>query len=147
MQFNSYIFILCFLPLSQIFYFGFHKMGHKKLSLTSLLAMSLWFYGYFNPYYLLIICSSIAVNFIVSKAMQRFDKGEAAKRKPYLILGILFNVGLIFYFKYYDFFIENINAVFRTDFNLRHIVLPLGISFFTFQQISFIVDLSTRSKP
>ncbi|MCR5344041.1 MAG: MBOAT family protein [Butyrivibrio sp.] len=140
MQFNSYIFILCFLPLSLIFYFGFHKMGHKKLSLTSLLAMSLWFYGYFNPYYLLIICSSIAVNFIVSKAMQRFDKGEAAKRKPYLILGILFNVGLIFYFKYYDFFIENINAVFRTDFNLRHIVLPLGISFFTFQQISFIVD-------
>ncbi len=134
MQFNSYIFILCFLPLSLILYFAFHNMGQKRLALGSLLAMSLWFYGYFNPYYLLIICSSIAVNYILSKAMQN------SRRRLFLILGILFNVGLIFYFKYYDFFIENVNAVFGAGFNLRHIVLPLGISFFTFQQISFIVD-------
>ncbi|MDO4285652.1 MAG: MBOAT family O-acyltransferase, partial [Eubacteriales bacterium] len=57
-----------------------------------------------------------------------------------LALGVLCNLGIFFYFKYYDFFIENINALFRTDFNLRHILLPLGISFFTFQQLSFIID-------
>ena len=135
MQFNSYIFILCFLPLSLILYFLFHDMGKKKLAFGSLLIMSLWFYGYFNPYYLAIICSSIVVNFLLSRAMGRTDK-----KKIFLTLGILFNVGLIFYFKYYDFFIGNVNALFRTDFNLRHIILPLGISFFTFQQISFIVD-------
>ena len=134
MQFNSYIFILCFLPLSLILYFLFHDLGKRKLANGSLLIMSLWFYGYFNPYYLAIICSSIVINYLLSRAMRQ------ARKKGFLILGILFNVGLIFYFKYYDFFIENVNALFRTDFNLRHIVLPLGISFFTFQQISFIVD-------
>ncbi len=140
MQFNSYIFILCFLPLSLIMYFLFHKTGRHKTAMLSLLLMSLWFYGYFNPSYLLIICSSIAINYLLSKAMTLHGGEEKKKRKPFLIWGIIFNVGLIFYFKYYDFFIQNINTVFKTDFNLRHIVLPLGISFFTFQQISFVVD-------
>ncbi len=97
--------------------------------------MSLWFYGYFNASYLVIICSSICVNFLLYKKMQ-----TAKSRRPYLILGLLFNVGLIFYFKYYNFFLQNLNDAFKTDFVLRTIVLPLGISFFTFQQISFIVD-------
>ncbi|WP_026528960.1 MBOAT family O-acyltransferase [Butyrivibrio sp. VCD2006] len=143
MQFNSYIFILCFLPLSLILYFLFHDLGKRKLAYGSLLVMSLWFYGYFNPYYLAIICSSIIVNFLLSRAMatKGSEEGSAnVRKKVCLIAGLLFNIGLIFYFKYYDFFIENINAVFRTGFNLKHIVLPLGISFFTFQQISFIVD-------
>ncbi|WP_408072109.1 MBOAT family O-acyltransferase [Butyrivibrio sp. JL13D10] len=141
MQFNSYIFILCFLPLSLIMYFLLHRVGKKKTALFSLLCMSLWFYGYFNTYYLLIICSSIVINYMLSRAMKRAGNGaDKSRKKPFLILGILFNVGLIFYYKYYDFFIGNINTVFKTDFNLKHIVLPLGISFFTFQQISFVVD-------
>ena len=143
MQFNSYIFILCFLPLSLILYFLFHDLGKKKLALGSLLIMSLWFYGYFNPYYLAIICSSIVINYTFSRAMFKADSNSSAgqlKRKICFALGLAFNIGLIFYYKYYDFFIENVNALFRSDFNLRHIVLPLGISFFTFQQISFIVD-------
>ncbi len=56
------------------------------------------------------------------------------------MLAILVNIAVIFYYKYYDFFIENVNSVFHASFELRHIVLPLGISFFTFQQISYIVD-------
>ena len=55
--------------------------------------------------------------------------------------GIIFNIGLIFYFKYYDFFIENINVWFSKDFNLKNVLLPLGISFFTFQNISYLVDV------
>lgn len=66
--------------------------------------------------------------------------GSYIQRKLYLILGVLFNVGALGYFKYYDFFVENINYIFKTNLPLLHILLPLGISFFTFQQLSFVVD-------
>ncbi|RKM59804.1 MBOAT family protein [Butyrivibrio sp. CB08] len=137
MQFNSFIFILCFLPLTLAGYFGLNSLGKKKLSQAFLLIMSLWFYGYFNASYLLVICGSIIVNFLISRA---FKKVAETQKKGLLILGIVFNVSLIFYFKYFDFFISNINTAFGSSFALRNIVLPLGISFFTFQQISFIVD-------
>ena len=139
MQFNSFIFILCFLPLSLIGYFGLNNLGKKKLAQVFLLIMSLWFYGYFNASYLLIICGSITINYLLSKVMDH-KNGSDGTRKAILIIGIVFNVALIFYFKYYDFFVSNVNAAFKTDFILRHITLPLGISFFTFQQISYIVD-------
>jgi len=132
-QFNSYIFILFFLPITFLGYFGLNHFEKDKAARIFLTVMSLWFYGYFNYSYLLIIIASIVVNFLIYKNMER-------AKKPLLFLGLLFNVGLIFYFKYYDFFVGNINAAFKTDFILRHITLPLGISFFTFQQISFIVD-------
>ncbi len=137
MQFNSYIFILCFLPLTVIGYFGINKLGRDRLAKLFLLVMSLWFYGYFNVSYLFIICGSIVVNFAISRLM---DGKKTQYRKLLLVTGIVFNVAVIFYFKYYDFFVQNLNLLFRTDFVLKHIVLPLGISFFTFQQISFIVD-------
>ena len=140
MQFNSFIFILCFLPISLLGYFGLHCVGKKRLSQAFLLLMSLWFYGYFNPSYLLIICGSIVVNFLLSRLMYQRPGQSSDRQKALLILGIVFNVALIFYFKYFDFFIANINTAFKTDFALRNIVLPLGISFFTFQQISFVVD-------
>ena len=137
MQFNSYIFILLFLPIALIFYFTLHHFGKERWAKAFLLGMSLWFYGYFNVSYLAIICASICVNYLLSRGMT----GEKEGRSKYLLwTGIVFNVALIFYFKYYDFFLSNINAVFGTDFVLKNILLPLGISFFTFQQISFIVD-------
>ena len=140
MQFNSFIFILCFLPITIVFYFGLNSLGKKKLAQAFLLIMSLWFYGYFNAGYLLVICSSIVVNFLLSGVFETSFCRSEKRKKAVLILGILFNVSLIFYFKYFDFFISNINALFGADFVLRNIVLPLGISFFTFQQISFMVD-------
>jgi D-alanyl-lipoteichoic acid acyltransferase DltB (MBOAT superfamily) len=140
MQFNSFIFILCFLPLSLIGYFGLNSLGKKKFAQAFLLIMSLWFYGYFNASYLLIICGSITVNYLLSRLMYSDRAAATGFKRTILSVGILFNVALIFYFKYFDFFISNINAAFGSDFALRHIVLPLGISFFTFQQISFIAD-------
>ncbi len=147
MQFNSYIFILCFLPLTLIGYFGLNRLGRDKLAKLFLLAMSLWFYGYFNVSYLFIICGSIVVNFAISRLMESVSAsgggnsgGRSGARRLLMIAGVIFNVAVIFYFKYYDFFIQNLNAAFGTDFVLKNIVLPLGISFFTFQQISFIVD-------
>lgn len=136
MQFNSYFFILWFLPLCIIGYFLLNRI-HFTVGMVYLFGMSLWFYGYFNAKYLIIILSSIAINFLLSKIM--ITKNIFIKRFA-LILGILFNIGLIFYFKYYDFFIQNINQIFHLNFNFKNILLPLGISFFTFQQLSYIID-------
>ena len=102
--------------------------------------MSLWFYGYFNPYYLGIILVSILGNYLLSFLL-RFSRTKLSDR-IFLLAGLAFNLGFLFYFKYYDFFFENINAVFHTNVAMHNILLPLGISFFTFQQVSFIVDRS-----
>ena len=141
MLFNSYIFVFLFLPCCIGIYFGLNRLKLPRAAMYFLLAMSLWFYGYFNPSYLLIMCSSIGINYLAYLALGRCR----AARKPilqklFLTCALLFNIGLLFYFKYFDFFIENVNVVFRTDFALHHIVLPLGISFFTFQQLSFVID-------
>lgn len=138
MLFNSYIFILLFLPLCLIGYFSLNHFKKYKLAMLFLLIMSLWFYGYFNYSYLLIILSSIIFNYFLYIGFQKIE--NKTKRKILLWIGIIFNIGLIFYFKYYNFFIQNINSIFKTDFNLKNILLPLGISFFTFQQLSFVID-------
>lgn len=103
-----------------------------------LFGMSLWFYGYLNPRYLAIICSSILINYCLSLLMRR--RLEQRLRKALVILGIVTNLSLLGYFKYMDFFLTNLNGIFHANFRLLHIALPLGISFFTFQQISFLVD-------
>ena len=157
MLFNSYIFIFIFLPLTLLGWYGLNH--HKKYTLANvfLAGMSLWFYGYFNVRYLAIILCSIGLNYSLSYLLTRIPTesipaahsapgssaiGSHTKlcRRISLITGITLNLGILFYFKYYDFFIENINLAFRTDFALKHVLLPLGISFFTFQQLSFIID-------
>lgn len=138
MLFNSYLFVFVFFPICLLGYYGLLHAGKTALSRVFLIAMSLWFYGYFNPGYLLIIGSSILVNYGISILFRR--RNEQPLKKIVLVFGLLFNLGLLFYFKYFDFFLENINVLFRQSFALRHIVLPLGISFFTFQQVSYLVD-------
>lgn len=141
MLFNSYIFILFFLPLCVAVYFFLYHFKAGRAARLWLLCMSLWFYGYFNPSYVLIICGSILGNFGISRFLLRQHlNGRSRTGKAGMLLGVAANVALLFYFKYFDFFLENINALFHTDFVLQKIVLPLGISFFTFQQISYVVD-------
>ena len=138
MLFNSYVFILLFLPLCLIGYFGLNHFRWYNLATAFLLGMSLWFYGYFNPKYLLIILSSIAVNYGLTWLMGK-TAGRAARRVE-LLGALLFNFGILFYYKYFDFFISNVNSLLGAQIPLRHIVLPLGISFFTFQQVSYVID-------
>ena len=138
MLFNSYIFVLLFLPACLAGYYMFHHIGRHRLAQCYLLVMSLWFYGYFNVNYLAVILSSIAVNYAVYRLLKK-NFGQRL-RKAVFLLAIVFNIGILFYFKYYDFFIENINSLFHTDFHLKALLLPLGISFFTFQQLSFVID-------
>lgn len=141
MLFNSYIFIFIFLPAVLIGWYGLNKLQKYELAKVFLTGMSLWFYGYFNTYYLFIIIASILINYLISYLLT-FCKTRRANQFG-LFAGVAANLAILFYFKYYDFFIENINYVFRADFNLKHILLPLGISFFTFQQLSFIIDRCT----
>lgn len=138
MLFNSYVFIFLFLPIALVGWYTLNQFKAYKLAKVFLAGMSLWFYGYFNIYYLAVIVISILCNYLLSYVM-KFSHTKMSARMG-LLGGILLNLGLLFYFKYFDFFIENINALFQSDFNLRHILLPLGISFFTFQQLSFIID-------
>lgn len=138
MLFNSYIFILFFLPITLIGYYVLNHYGKELLAKSLLLVMSLWFYAYFEITYLFIILGSIGVNYGISKCLNRDEKN--IKRKIILAVGILLNVAVIFYFKYFDFFLENVNYILGTGFVERNILMPLGISFFTFQQISYLVD-------
>ncbi len=143
MLFNSYIFIFIFLPIVLLGWYGLNHYGKHTLANVFLAGMSLWFYAYFNIYYLAIILASIGFNYLLSYLLTRIPDGSPRAtlwNRTGLYAGILLNLGILFYFKYYDFFVENINLVFHTNFTLKHILLPLGISFFTFQQLSFVID-------
>ena len=138
MVFSSYVFILAFLPIVVIVYYLLSHIQNGLLQRLFLIAASLFFYGYYNIHYLALILASIAVNYVFAVGIQR---SGGTKAKLFFLLGILFNIGLIGYYKYYDFFVGSINEVFGTGFALKHILLPLGISFFTFQQLSFLVSV------
>ncbi len=139
MLFNSYIFIFLFLPITLIGYYFFNSYKKFEMGKLWLTLMSLWFYGYFNPSYLLIMLASIVINYTLYLGILHV-KDKLNYRKAIMMTGVFINVGLIFYYKYYDFYIENINQLFGMNYTLKHILLPLGISFFTFQQISFLID-------
>ena len=138
MLFNSYIFVLVFLPITLIGYFMLNKINQNTISKIFLIVMSLYFYAYFNNSYLIIILTSILFNYVIGKLLHKITNKNY--RIICLIMGLVFNIGVLFYFKYYDFFISNINYLLHTDFNLKHLLLPLGISFFTFQQLSYVID-------
>ena len=137
MLFNSFEFIFLFLPITVVLYFTFIRLLGREYGLGILVGASLFFYGYWNPEYLLLILFSIAINFTLgSWAIPRGRRFQTA----FLVIGVTFNLGLLGYFKYANFFVDNVNALTGANWNLETIVLPLAISFFTFQQISYLVD-------
>lgn len=140
MLFNSYVFIFVFLPLALAGYFLLNKAEKYQEAKLFLVVMSLWFYAYFRLSYLWIILCSIAVNYACHLLLVR-----GFNVKWTLTAGILLDLGILFYFKYFDFFLENINSLFHANFTLTGVLLPLGISFFTFQQIGFLVDTAKGS--
>lgn len=134
MLFNSYIFVFLFFPLCLSGYYGLLHVKKAQAAKIFLTIMSLWFYGYFNLSYLLIMVGSIVFNYIFHLLLSKNPD------KKLLLLAVAGDLGILFYFKYFDFFLSAINGVFQSSFALLGILLPLGISFFTFQQISFVVD-------
>ncbi|MCM1568183.1 MAG: MBOAT family protein [Roseburia sp.] len=138
MLFNSVFFITIFLPLALAGWFLLQKLENPLYGKLFLTGMSLWFYGYYNLSYLWILLFSLTLNFGLSLLFEGVSPGGG--RRLLFTLGIVGNLGLLFYFKYFHFFLDNCNFFLHTDITIERIALPLGISFFTFQQLSFLIE-------
>lgn len=140
MLFHSFEYIFLFLPLVVGGYFFLAKLEkYKRAPFIWLLLASLFFYGYWNPALLALLSTSIVSNFLLARLIS--DKQRTRRRrKQYLALGIIGNIAVIGYYKYANFFIDSLNMTLGSQFNTLNIILPLAISFFTFQQIAFLLD-------
>jgi D-alanyl-lipoteichoic acid acyltransferase DltB (MBOAT superfamily) len=136
MLFNSYPFLFVFLPPVVAGFFLIARASHA-LAAAWLALASLVFYGWWNPVYVALLGASILFNFLVGLAIVRAPRTPRARRL--LALGVAANLALLCYFKYADFFVSNLNHL-GAGLSLPHVVLPLGISFFTFTQIAFLAD-------
>ena len=146
MLFNSYEFIFLFLPITFFIYFYLNKKHLTEASKGFLVFASLFFYSWWSIAYLPLIIISMLFNYSLGRELSKNQKAKKYyNKKTILTIGITFNLLLLGYFKYSDFFIENFNTVFSTSVPLLHLLLPLAISFYTFQQIAYLVD-SYRSE-
>ncbi len=144
MAFNTYTFILFFLPAALGGYYFFLFWGWKRMIHIFLLAASVIFYinaGWKNSVLLWI---SIILNYWLFRRMEGYRERQSAGRKCILWTGIICNLMILIYFKYYNFFIDNFNLLFGPRLAVKELMVPLGISFITFQQIAFLVDASHR---
>jgi len=140
MLFNSYAFIFFFLPVALLVFFQLGKVS-AKLAAGWLAAASLFFYGWWNPAYVVLLVVSILFNYRMGLAIVRAGAAaEARRRKRLLVFAVAANLAVLGYYKYMNFFLDNANAVLGTSASLGTIILPLGISFFTFTQIAFLAD-------
>ena len=142
MLFNSYAFIFAFLPATFFVYFYLNSKRLTTAAKAWLVLTSLFFYSWWNVAYLPLILMSILVNYTIANKMIKYNKSEInlVSKKRFFQIGLFFNVGLLAYFKYMDFFISNTNILFNTNIELLNLALPLAISFFTLQQIAFLID-------
>jgi alginate O-acetyltransferase complex protein AlgI len=140
MLFNSYAFILGFMPLTLFLFHGLRGAGRARSSIGLLTVMSLIFYGWWNPIYLLLIIPLMLANFVLASRIVPREGRRPRAAKALLVVGLGLNLAALGYFKYANFFVDNLNAITGLDFVLSKVVLPIGISFFTFQKIAFLVD-------
>lgn len=140
MLFNSYDFIFLFFPIVLGTYFFLGRWEEHNWANAWLVFASLCFYGYWDYSYVPLLCISIITNYLISGGiLWSRDKDADRLKKIFWTAGLVFNIGLLGYYKYFDFFLENLNWL-GTDFELLHIVLPLGISFFTITQLLYLLD-------
>ena len=126
-------FLFGFLPVVLALYF----LVRRELRNYVLLGASVLFYAWGEPKYLLIMTLIVVVNYGCALLMDRFQK----PRKLFLALAVLTDFGILGYFKYADFLIENLNLLFRSDIDPIHAIMPIGISFYTFQSVSYLIDV------
>lgn len=138
MLFNSYEFIFVFLPAVLAVFFLLGRFSAYRSALAWLVVASLFFYGWWNPAYLGLMLISIVFNFLLGAQITRHAR--TPQGKWLCTLGVVANLAALAYFKYMNFFVDNLNWIAGTHFDIDQIILPLAISFFTFQQISYLVD-------
>jgi alginate O-acetyltransferase complex protein AlgI len=140
MLYNSYSFIFLFLPIVFAGFFSIARMSHELAALW-LACASLFFYGWWNPAYVALLVGSVLFNFAMGYLIGKRRTGDPAKAKTLLTVAIAADLALLGYYKYTNFFIATYGTVAHQQVTLLDIVLPLGISFFTFTQIAFLVDV------
>ncbi|MBE7713824.1 MAG: MBOAT family protein [Cyanobacteria bacterium SIG26] len=133
MLFSSMSFVFMFLPIVLVLYLITKKEFHNPI----LLAASILFYAWGEPKYLAIMLLTILVNYLGALAITNYEK----QRKLALILTLFGNLGFLIYFKYFNFLIENFNNIFQLHINTLGIIMPIGISFYTFQALSYVIDV------
>ncbi len=136
MVFSSTIFLCVYLPLVLLGYYICPKKGRNLF----LLIVSLVFYAWGEPKYVFLMMFSIVINFAFGLLMDKHRRNEK-RLKLMLVLSVVIDLGLLSVFKYTDFIITNVNAIFNTGFDLLNIALPIGISFYTFQAMSYTIDV------
>jgi alginate O-acetyltransferase complex protein AlgI len=139
MVFSSILFLLYFLPAFLLLYF----IVPKKAKNAVLLLSSILFYSWGAPKFILVILSTTLIDFLLVKKIAKSDSTKT--RKSLLLISVSLNIGLLFYFKYVNFFIENFNAIFHqlglSEIPWVSVILPIGISFYTFETITYVVDV------
>jgi D-alanyl-lipoteichoic acid acyltransferase DltB (MBOAT superfamily) len=139
MLFNSYVFIFAFLPIILAGYAWVRRHPDRRWTIAWLVLASLFYYAWWKPEFLLLLLGSVSVNAVFGKVLCDGRLSQPASRAV-LVAGIVFNLGLLGYFKYAMFFTQNLNDLFGAGLTVPKIVLPIGISFITFQKIAFLVD-------
>lgn len=142
MVFSSAIFLFVFLPATLFAYYLIHPRYKNCL----LLLASLFFYSWGEPKNVFVMLVSILINYVCALLIYKLREKWTTQNLVFVI-AILFNIGLLFYFKYIDFAIRNFNFVFHANLNQKNIALPIGISFFTFQILSYIIDVKREKVP
>lgn len=145
MLFSSAVFLFVFLPFVLIGYYLINPMYRNIF----LLLASLFFYSWGEPIFIFVMIASIIINYFSGVLIDSTDKYLYLNklRLPFLVACIASNLGLLFYYKYFDFAVINLNHFFHLNLNVRNIALPIGISFFTFQGMSYVIDLYRRNIP
>ncbi len=139
MLFSSSVFLFAFLPIVLFLYYVPFRKNRTAQNVFLMLA-SLFFYAWGEPWFVLVMIGSIVLNWLSALLIDKF-RTQKSKAKFFLILALAMNVGIIFIFKYLFFTVENLNVFFDITITIPNIVLPIGISFFTFQAISYVVDV------
>lgn len=143
MSFTSLIYLFLFFPIA----IAIHTISPKKVKNNVLLLLSLFFYSWGDPRYLILILFSVAITWFGVNRMYAI-KNRREEAKFYMVCLIVLNVAILAFYKYYGFLIDNVNAIFRTSLSIIDLPLPFGISFYTFKIISYIADVYTRrTKP
>jgi len=137
MVFSSISFLYYFLPITLFLYF----IVPKKIKNFILLIASLAFYFYGEPRYIIVLILSCVFNYYYGKYL---EKSPDSIKKYLLIINLVINFGILFYFKYFNFFLDNINHLFKTNLTWTSIIMPIGISFFTFQATSYVIDIYNK---
>ena len=135
MVFSGITFLVYFLP---VFILAYHLVPHRFKNAV-ILAASIYFYSWGGPRFVFVILGTTFVDFFLVNAMHRQKTKQA--RNKFLIISLCLNLGLLFYFKYCNFFIGNINALTGANIKWLKLALPIGISFYTFESLTYVIDV------